>query len=125
MLLSSLQGEYDLLLQKAKAIREENLMLKKDTATLSNELQASQKELEKVTGEYSTLKEESADFISLKSAYDNTKKKLTEHEKKVAVMEKKLGNKNIILFLTGAGVLLIGFIIGFSSKKQRRRSLLS
>ena len=125
ILLSSLQDEYDQLLQKAKAIREENLMLKKDNATLSNELESSQKELTKVTDEYRTLKEESADFISLKATYEDTKKKLSDHEKKVAVMEKKLVNKNIILFLTGAGVLLIGFIIGFSSKKQRRRSLLS
>ena len=124
LLLSSLQDEYDLLLQKAKTIREENLMLKKDNATLSNELKAFQNELKKTTDEYSTLKEESADFISLKSNHEKTKTKLSEYEKKVAVMEKKLVNKNIILFLTGAGVLLIGFIIGFSSKKQRRRSLL-
>ena len=125
ILLTGLQSEYDQLLQKAKTIREENLMLKKDNNTLSRELTASQKELKTVTDEYNTLKEESADFISLKSSYENTKNNLSEHEKKVAIMEKKLVNKNIILFLTGAVVLLIGFIIGFSSKKQRRRSLLS
>jgi hypothetical protein len=43
-------------------------------------------------------------------------------------MEKEIArlslNRNIRWFLSGAGVLVLGFIIGFSTKKQRRRSSL-
>lgn len=125
VLLKSLQNDHDLLLKKTKNIREENEKLTKENNSLAVELTASQKELKKITAEYSSLKKESADFISLKSNYEKTKKNLSEQTEKAAVMEKQLVNKNIILFLLGAGVLLIGFIVGFSSRKQRRRSLLS
>ena len=125
VLLKSLQNNHDLLLKKTKNIREENKKFTKENNSLAVELTASQKELKKITGEYSSLKKESADFISLKSNYEKARKNLSEQTEKVAVMEKQLVNKNIILFLLGAGVLLIGFIVGFSSRKQRRRSLLS
>lgn len=125
VLLKSLQNNHDLLLKKTKNIREENKNFTKENNSLAAELTASQKELKKITAEYSSLKKESADFISLKSNYEKTKKNLSEQTEKATVMEKQLVNKNIILFLLGAGVLLIGFIVGFSSRKQRRRSLLS
>lgn len=125
VLLKSLQNDHDRLLKKTKKTREENEKLTKENNRLAVELTAAQKELKKITDEYSSLKKESADFISLKSNYEKTKKNLSEQTEKAAGMEKQLVNKNIILFLLGAGVLLIGFIVGFSSRKQRRRSLLS
>jgi len=125
VLLKSLQNNHDLLLKKTKNIREENKNFTKENNSLAAELTASQKELKKITDKYSSLKKESADFISLKSNYEKARKNLSEQTEKVAVMEKQLVNKNIILFLLGAGILLIGFIVGFSSRKQRRRSLLS
>ena len=39
-------------------------------------------------------------------------------------VEKLHWNQNVRWFLSGAGVLLLGFIIGFSTKRQRRRSSL-
>jgi hypothetical protein len=54
--------------------------------------------------------------------------KLTEQTQKASKYEedltKLLWNKNIKWFLSGAGVLILGFIIGFMTKRQRRRSSL-
>ena len=50
---------------------------------------------------------------------------LTEQKKRVKQFENKIAElelqQNIWWFLSGACVLIVGFIIGYVSKRQRRR----
>ncbi|NNL42793.1 MAG: hypothetical protein HKO79_09910 [Desulfobacterales bacterium] len=77
---------------------------------------------------YETLKTESADYINLKSKYTKTAAKLDEYTKNYELLEKELTKlefkQTVRWLLTGAGVLLLGFIIGFSTRRQRRRTTL-
>ena len=124
MLLESLTDEHNTLLKNTKSAREENSKLKKANSRLSVEFESTQKKLNKITNKYNALKKESADFLGLKSKYQKVKKNLTQQTEKAIDMEKQLVRNNIKFFLLGSGVLLIGFVIGFSTKRQRRRSSL-
>jgi len=78
--------------------------------------------------EHETLKKESKDFLNIKTKYDKTSKQLAEQSERVEKLEAEISrlgwNQNIRWFLGGAGVLLLGYIIGFFSKRRRRRSSL-
>ena len=53
---------------------------------------------------------------------------LNAHTETVASLNAKVdkleSRQTVRWFLTGAGVLLLGFIIGFSTRRQRRKSSL-
>lgn len=124
LLLKSLTEEHKALLIEAERIRNENSTLKKENNRLSSELDNTLKKLNKTSDEYRALKNDAADFLGLKSKYQTASKQLEQQTEKAADMEKQLVQKNIKLFLLGSGVLLLGFLIGFSTKKQRKRSSL-
>jgi SH3 domain protein len=91
-------------------------------------VQKGTKALKDLQKEYDTLKSGSAEYIKLKTTYQKTSSKLSEQTERADKVEgelaKLLRSQNIKWFLSGAGVLLLGFIIGYSSKRQRRRSSL-
>jgi SH3 domain protein len=95
---------------------------------LSSELLNSKEMLSNVSKSYETLKSESADFLKLQSTYNKTASELAEQNKKAEKLEEGLSEllfqHNIKWFLCGAGVLLVGLLIGFSAKRQRRKSSL-
>jgi len=86
------------------------------------------KKLTEVTDAYETLKTESADFLTLKAKFKKTSSHLAKQTTKAEAVEQELStlamNHNIRWFITGAVVLLIGVIIGYSSKRQKRRTSL-
>lgn len=98
--------------------REKNLIIK---------LRDNNKALETLQGEYTSLKQGSADYLKLKEKYDVTHSALKTAQEKV----RKLAEENKIMrssqglrwFLAGALVLffglVIGVIIGKRQKKQR------
>ncbi|KKK99449.1 hypothetical protein LCGC14_2632630, partial [marine sediment metagenome] len=92
---------------------------------LDTELKTSSSDLKKVTDSYQTLKSGSAEYLDLKSIYEKMAMQLDQQKKKAQNVEKELEriqfHKNIRWFLSGASVLIIGFLIGFSSRRQRRR----
>jgi len=101
---------------------------KKENKGLSSELRTTKANLNKIKSSHETLKKESAEFLGLKSNYEKTSSKLTEQTQKAEKLEEELTklllHQNIKWFLSGAGVLLLGFVIGFSIKRQRKRSSL-
>ena len=126
--LKILKNKHNLLKVQASSLREENNSLKAENESLSTELATSQEKLKNLNNAYETLKTESADFLELKSKYKESTSKLADQTEKAEKFEeeltKLLWNQNIKWFLSGAGVLILGFIIGFSTKRQRRRSSL-
>ena len=126
--LDRLESEHSELKTKFETILEENSKLKTDNKTLSSALSDSEKALQKVRSDYESLKASSAEFLTLKSNYEKASRQLTEQSKKADQLEKQVAklefSSYIKWFLAGSGVLIVGFIIGFSTKRQRRQSSL-
>jgi SH3 domain protein len=117
----------NLMLQAAELL-EENNRLKTENKRLSSELEASQKQLTQTQTDFEALKAEDAEFLTLKANYNRMASQLAEQTAKAKQLEEQLSslviNTYIKWFLAGSGVLIIGFLIGFSTKRQRRRPTL-
>lgn len=128
ILLEDLRQEHSQLLAEAATLRNENTALSSEKQQLIAKIETDKEQLASLTQSYETLKNESADFIQLKKDYEGTKAALEQQTQRAEALDaeaKKLRwNQNVRWFLSGAGVLLLGFIIGFSTKRQRRRSSL-
>ena len=128
LLLEELKEKYNDLESKVNTVREENSKQQSQTESLQSELAAKEEQLSGLTASYDALKTDSAEFLSLKTNYRKTVAQLTEQTQKAKEYEEaysKLVKWQIIRWvLTGAGILLVGFLIGMSSKRQRRRSTL-
>ena len=128
ILLEDLRQEHSQLLAEAATLRNENTALSSEKQQLVAKIETDKEQLASLTHSYETLKNESADFIQLKKDYEGTKAALEQQTQRAEALDaeaKKLRwNQNVRWFLSGAGVLLLGFIIGFSTKRQRRRSSL-
>ncbi|MCJ7541033.1 MAG: hypothetical protein MUO88_15375, partial [Desulfobacterales bacterium] len=102
--------------------------LKAENKKLGIDLNTSETKQRGLGTSYETLKRESKQFLDLQAKYKESTSKLAAQTQKAEKYEdeltKLLWNKNIKWFLGGAGVLILGFIIGFSTKRQRRHSSL-
>jgi len=125
LVLERLEKKHGALTNQAVSLIEENKVYKKENEKMNLELKTNKEMSDKIESSYETLKKESAEFLKLKSNYEKTSSKLTEQTKKAEKLEEELTklllHRNIKWFLSGAGVLLLGFVIGFSAKRQRRR----
>ncbi|MGD2187241.1 MAG: TIGR04211 family SH3 domain-containing protein [Desulfobacterales bacterium] len=126
--LDRLQAKHKNLMTQAAALLEENNKLKAENKKLETQFKANQKQAEKARSDYETLKAEAAEFLNLKSKYKDAASQLAEQSAKVEKLEEQLTKLEmgtyIKWFLSGSGVLIIGFLIGFSTKRQRRRPAL-
>ena len=123
--LEQLQSQHAILKQQTDALIEENQRFKEENQTYKTTLDSNEKELQKLDTDYKDLKASAAEFLSLKKKYQEVSTKLAEQTKKANALDKELSglemNQYIKWFLAGSGVLLVGFIIGFSAKRGRRR----
>jgi SH3 domain protein len=123
-----LQTDFNQLQAERAELETKNTDLEAENQRLEAQLASTQASLERVTGDFDSLKTESTDFLKLKTQFKKTTAELEETRTKADKFEDEtsrlLRNQNIKWFLAGAGVLLIGFIIGFSSRRQKRRSSL-
>jgi SH3 domain protein len=128
ILLEALNKKHSDLQAKAASLMEENKTLKDENNKLGHDLNTTEKKEKDLSKDYETLKRESKQFLDLQAKYKESTSKLAEQTQKAEKYEdeltKLLWNKNIKWFLSGAGVLILGFIIGFSTKRQRRHSSL-
>lgn len=109
-------------------ILEKNATLEADNQRLETTLSNTRTSLERVSKEHETLKKASAEFLQLKAQHEKMTRELTEVKSKAARFEEEsqhlLRNQSIKWFMAGGGILTLGFLIGFISKRQRRRSSL-
>lgn len=92
---------------------------------LENELAQLKKKLQETDRSYETLQKESSEFLALQSKYKKSAQGLDAQIRKANELEAEIGklksNQKIKWFLIGAGVLLLGFLLGLSAKRERRR----
>ncbi len=125
LLLKKLEEKHAELSLQVTVLIDENKRLRNENQRLDAEFKTSSRNLIKVTDSYKTLKSGSSEYIELKSRYEKMVVQLDQQKKRAQNVEKELEtirfHKNIRWFLSGASVLIIGFLIGFSSRRQRRR----
>jgi SH3 domain protein len=128
LVLERLRTAHDNLQSRATELEEANRKLVSENRSLQQQLEETRKELSTVQEQFTTLKSESSDFFTLKTRYERAATSLRSTTERVNELEAEVSrlqlNKNIRWFLSGAGVLVLGFLIGFSTKKQRRKSSL-
>jgi SH3 domain protein len=128
MLLRELEDKYQALENKTGRFSENNKKQQEENKSLQSELQQKEQILERITESYEKLRKESAEFLNLKSNYKTMSSNLNEQTQRADQMEEaltKLQKRQIFRWvLAGAGILLVGFLVGMSSKRQRRRSSL-
>ena len=126
--LERLEAKHKNLMIQAAELLEENNRLEAENKRVSTEFNANQQQLVKTKAAYEALKNEAAEFLTLKTNYRRAASQLAEQTAKAKQLEEELSslemNTYIKWFLAGSGVLIVGFIIGFSTKRQRRRPAL-
>ncbi|MEE9120820.1 MAG: TIGR04211 family SH3 domain-containing protein [Syntrophobacteria bacterium] len=92
---------------------------------LQKQMDLQQRELRKVRRDYEELKNSSTNYLNLKMAYENLQKGTRQSNAKLDKLEKAYGklktSTGIRWFLSGAGILLLGWILGSSVARLRRR----
>ena len=127
--LDRLQAKHKNLMTQSAALLEENNRLQAENKKLAAGFKTNQKQADKARSDYETLKTEAAEFISVKSKYKAAVSQLAKQTAKADKFEEQLSklemSTHIKWFVAGSGVLVVGFLIGFSTKRQRRRPALS
>ena len=128
IILENLQKRYDTLKRQTTGLIEDNNHLAKENKRLRAELNQLEITIKKVKESYENLKTEAADYLNLKNKNEQTVARLAESDQKLVKLKEEIERletrQMIRWFLSGAGVLLFGVIIGFAAKRQRRRTSL-
>ena len=123
--LEQLQTKHKALMQQTATLLEENRRFRSESKKLKSSLGENEKVLKKLRTDYDKLKAGSAEYIELKEKYKTVSGQLAGQTKRADALDKELRaieiNQYIKWFLAGSGVLLVGFIVGFSARRQRRR----
>lgn len=119
----TLKAKYDPLAEKIEALKADNKTLQKENQALSEKLAQASDALASTQAEYKALKEASADVVKLKTKNDQLAAELKTKKQKIEALEAKIADaflsEALKWFLIGAGVLLVGIILGASSKRKR------
>lgn len=124
MVLERVRKDYDVIAAKYKELKEKFERLdeqKKATDVAFTQSQRTQNEL---SAAYETLKKDSADFLRLKQRHQEMTAELEAEKALSAKLEKEnldMKRDRIIQWvLTGSGIMLVGFFIGFISSSRRK-----
>lgn len=120
-----LATENEKLRAQVGTIKGGNQDLLQKNKELQKQVDLQQRELEKLRRDYEELKNSSTNYLNLKMAYENLQKGARQSNAKLDKLEKAHGklktSTGIRWFLSGAGVLLLGWLLGSSVARLRRR----
>jgi SH3 domain protein len=126
IILENLQKQHKALKDQLTGLKDENRHLTEENKRLRLELNQLETSVKKVNTSYDNLKTEAADYLDLKTKYEEAVARVAEQAQKSEEFKEEIERletrQMIRWFLTGAGVLLFGVIIGFAAKRQRRRT---
>lgn len=80
--------------------------------------------LEDIESKYIKLQKASAEFLELNAKYKGLLTESQDQKEEIKNLQANMGNEEKLWFLSGAGVFLLGMIIGLASRKKKRSSLL-
>lgn len=114
------------LLVKQLQMENQELIAARDHAQArAVELKAENDSLAGIQKKYKQLEQASADYLKLETAYQELAEKSKAQQEQILSLEQKVDNEELLWALSGAGVFIIGLIIGLATRKKKRHSLLS
>ena len=123
-----LQKENSTLSLQAKNLAEENARLTKERKELENALSKQTKRADSLGESYEVLKSGSKEYLALKASYEKASQDLASKTKQAGELKKEVeslrNGQTLRWFIAGASVILVGFIIGYASRRPKRRSSL-
>lgn len=124
----ALERENARLRETASPMAQELRDMKTLQANLEAELKETTLELSKVRGIYESLREESSEFLELKKTFDALQARFVSTEAELGRIaeenERLRSSISYRWFLTGAGVLLAGLLMGLMmGRRQKTRAL--
>lgn len=126
IVIEQLQNKHMVALKNLEIETEKALTFGKENKELRVALNSSQKKLESVKQDYTSLINESKDFIDLKKEHTknltNLRKATSELDQLRKENEELRSSTNIIWFLSGAAVVIVSWLIGFVMGKIKGRS---
>lgn len=110
---------------KLAMIDEKRKSASSESQQLSSELKKTQAALQNLKRKYENLKKGATSYLALKNKYDSMKSTLESNQKKLGTVttenEKLRSSERRRWFITGALVLICGWIIGLVMGRTRRR----
>jgi SH3 domain protein len=123
--LDQLQEKNKALTAQAAQLLEENTRLKGENEKLSAAAAERETEVNAVRSEFEAFRNEAADFTALKSKVAGLNAELDQKQRTIAALEDQAADifqiSYLYWFLAGAGVLIVGLLMGLSVKKRQRR----
>lgn len=120
-----LRGEKIKWQEKSTATNQKIEELTLDLATAREEVKKLSLEREELVHDYKTLQRDTADVVQIKQDLERTAEENSSLVKKLAVIEGQYNtlkkDSNMYWFLAGAGVLVLGIILGKMPGPSRRR----
>ena len=120
-----LQKENEQLRTQLNKVKTEYQQIMQKSAKVQKQMDSQQAQFESVQREYDELKKSSTNYLNLKMAYENLQNEARQSKAKLDELEKAYGklrtSRAIRWFLSGAGVLILGWIVGSSMARMRRR----
>ncbi|UCG13372.1 MAG: TIGR04211 family SH3 domain-containing protein [Deltaproteobacteria bacterium] len=106
-------------------IEQSQRVLQQENNRLRKKLNVEHQELQGVRQEYETLKKGAANYLELKTAYENltseAQQRKDQLEKVQEAYEHLKLSTSLRWFLSGAGVLILGWLLGLSMGRMRKR----
>ena len=120
-----LQKENEQLRTKLNTVRTDYQQMMQKSTELQKQMDSQQGELLSAQSDYEELKKSSTNYLNLKMAYENLQNEARQTKAKLDNLEKAYGklktSRALRWFLSGAGVLILGWIIGSSMARVKRR----
>jgi SH3 domain protein len=99
--------------------------LSDETTRLKKDLETTQRELQSLRHEYEALKKGATEYLNLKSSFDRLTTDANQARDQLTEVQQGYENlkssTNIQWFLSGAGVLVLGWLLGLVMARTRRR----
>ena len=129
MVLERVRKDYDVLAAKYKDLKERFDRLDSQKKATDADFSQSRRTQDELSAAYETLKKESAYFLKLKQRHQEMTAELEAEKTLSAKLDEEnlemKRNRIIQWVLTGSGIVLVGFLIGFfSSSRSKPRSSL-
>lgn len=126
--LAELEETHQRLLERAEAPVQEIARLEAEKQALEASLNEARAEAGQLSSRLAAVQQDGSANPGLRDAYRRSAERVSQQQKRLAILEENLAQASrataIWWFLTGAGVLFVGFLLGLASRSKRRRSSL-
>jgi SH3 domain protein len=126
LVLAKLQKKHARIVEQYEQLKNQASNLNTESRDMAGELATTQKALDKLTREHETLKNESQEFLELKTKYKKAVKDAADARARADKVDKDLqqliSSELNTGLLYGGGLIVLGFITGFIVKRPKRKS---